>query len=76
MAVIYYLVFRLVIRRFNYPISGRGEEEETAGAAAATGPAPRARDTVAALGGLTNLRAVDACLTRMRVTVLNPARGG
>lgn len=74
MAVIYYLVFRLVIRRFNYPTPGRGAEEETAGVAAATGLAPRARDTVAALGGLTNLRAVDACLTRLRVTVLNPAR--
>lgn len=74
-AVLYYLVFRLLIRRFNYPTPGReAAEAEQADARTETDLAQRARDTVAALGGLTNLKFVDACLTRLRIAVLDPAR--
>jgi len=76
-AVIYYYVFRFIIRKFNYPTPGRevvdeagpGKEERIE-----TDLTQVAEDAVDALGGLTNLRSVDACLTRLRVTVYSSAQ--
>lgn len=73
-ALIYYFVFRFIIRKFNYPTPGReaveeGSIEENAGQ---SDLARIAEDTVAALGGLTNLRTIDACITRLRITVYSP----
>lgn len=73
-AVIYYFVFRFIIRKFNYPTPGReaaeeGSSEEKAGQ---SDLARIAEDTVAALGGLTNLQTIDACITRLRITVYSP----
>jgi PTS system N-acetylglucosamine-specific IIC component len=70
---IYYFAFRWVIRRFDLPTPGR-EPEEGAPAAVAGEPAAGDADWVAALGGAANLRDVDACMTRLRVRVLDAAR--
>jgi PTS system N-acetylglucosamine-specific IIC component len=66
--IVYYLLFSVAIRRFDLPTPGR----ETEPAAAAAGPLPagdRASAFVAALGGAGNLVTVDACTTRLRLTV-------
>lgn len=71
-AVTYYLVFRGIIRLFNYPTPGRGQQAEEIEAGSPSGDlAPVARQTVEALGGLANLAHVDACITRLRLTVLD-----
>jgi glucose-specific phosphotransferase system IIA component len=75
-AVIYYFIFRLVIRKFNYSTPGRepAAAEDGGGPALKADLAETAKNTVAALGGLTNLRVVDACLTRLRVQVFAPEK--
>jgi PTS system D-glucosamine-specific IIC component len=74
-ALIYYFLFRFAIRKFNYLTPGR---EPEAAADKSIGPmtdlAGTAKETVSALGGLTNLRSVEACLTRLRVSVFSPAQ--
>lgn len=74
-AVIYYFVFRFIIRKFNYPTPGRepalAEEQRERGQSDLTAIA---QEAVVALGGLTNLKLVDACLTRLRVMVYDPNR--
>jgi len=71
-AVIYYAVFRVAIRWLNLKTPGR----EDAGAAQAALPADehsRALDLVLAFGGRNNIASLDACITRLRVQVGNPA---
>ena len=65
---LYYLLFRFVIVRFDLKTPGRDVRERLAAAPAAA-PAERARAWIAALGGAANLRSVDACTTRLRLTV-------
>lgn len=70
--VIYYFGFRWAIRKWNLPTPGR--EAVTAGGAEAEQGAAPAQETRAALvleafGGSSNIAALDACITRLRVTV-------
>ena len=70
---VYYATFRFCILRFNLKTPGRDAEP-----AAETVPAPtlageRAEALVAALGGRANLRAIDACMTRLRLDLADPA---
>lgn len=72
--VIYYALFTFFIRRFNLMTLGR---EEASAAAVAPAPArgsARAQAFIAALGGASNLRSVDACTTRLRLQVQDNAR--
>lgn len=73
--VIYYFLFRFLIRKFNFLTPGREPAAEGEGMTGGPGSglAQTAAMTVAALGGLTNLRRVDACLTRLRLQVYAPA---
>jgi PTS system N-acetylglucosamine-specific IIC component len=67
-AVIYYVTFSWCIRRFNLATPGR----EPQGEAAAPSEAPvgeRGQRFVAALGGPSNLKSVDACTTRLRLSL-------
>ena len=71
-AAIYYVTFSWCIRRFNLATPGR----EPQGEAAAPSEAPvgeRGRRFVAALGGPSNLKSVDACTTRLRLSLADPA---
>lgn len=71
-AVLYYFLFRFIIRRFNYPTPGREPEDSGITSQEPSGDLGlTARQAVAALGGWINLEHVDACLTRLRVTVFS-----
>lgn len=68
---IYYGLFRYFIVRFDLKTPGRGADEEAVGSAEA-GPAGNhgtSRGFIAALGGADNLLSVDACTTRLRLTL-------
>jgi PTS system N-acetylglucosamine-specific IIC component len=68
---VYYAGFRFFIRRFSLATPGR--EADAAVAVEAVPGTDRARAMIAALGGPANLRAVDACTTRLRLSVADPA---
>ncbi|CAN7488842.1 N-acetylglucosamine-specific PTS transporter subunit IIBC [Phenylobacterium sp. LjRoot225] len=70
---LYYGVFRWAIARFDLKTPGREAETGQAGSAALpTGD--RGRDFVMALGGTANLETVDACTTRLRLVLADPAK--
>jgi len=69
--VLYYVTFRFVISRFGLATPGREPEEvpaKSAGQASGDGAA-----FLRALGGAANVRALDACTTRLRVVVASQA---
>lgn len=72
-AGIYYCVFRVVISRFDLKTPGR--EDDTVGTVAVSSSAEggRSRDLVLAFGGRSNIKSLDACITRLRITVNDPA---
>jgi PTS system glucose-specific IIC component len=72
-AAIYYVVFRYTILTLNLKTPGREDATEEGAAIAATG-SERARDLVLAFGGRGNISNLDACITRLRVVVKDPAR--
>ena len=65
---VYYVTFSVFIRRFDLKTPGREPVDPGAGAPRAPIIA-RAAGFIAALGGATNLRLVDACTTRLRLTL-------
>ena len=85
--VLYYLIFRFMISKFNYKTPGRDDAEEVklytradvnARSAASGSNAPAGDDPVSALiveglGGTDNLSDVDCCATRLRCTVKDAA---
>ncbi len=67
---LYYGLFRAGIRLLNLKTPGRGEAgPEAAAAPTPTAPSDRAAAFLAALGGAANLVTLDACTTRLRLTV-------
>ena len=85
--VLYYIIFRFMISRFDYKTPGRDDAEEVklytradvnARSAASGSTAPAGDDPVSALiveglGGTNNLSDVDCCATRLRCTVKDAA---
>ncbi|SAK45763.1 PTS system N-acetylglucosamine-specific transporter subunit IIBC [Caballeronia hypogeia] len=71
-AGIYYCVFRFVISRFNLKTPGR-EDDTVAAPVISSGVGGRSRDLVLAFGGRSNIKSLDACITRLRITVNDPA---
>ena len=69
---IYYFTFRFCITRFNLRTPGR-EVEAPAAQPETPQAGTRVGDLIAALGGAANLRAVDACTTRLRLELADPA---
>ena len=67
-AAIYYTVFRFCITKFNLKTPGR-EVVEVGAAAAEAGSDEFSRMLVLAFGGRSNIAALDACITRLRVSV-------
>ncbi|QEH49985.1 N-acetylglucosamine-specific PTS transporter subunit IIBC [Aggregatibacter actinomycetemcomitans] len=74
---IYYLVFRFAIQAFNLKTIGRTEETEETEESV---PAPsvnnqsreeRAVKFIDALGGADNFKTIDACITRLRLTLVD-----
>lgn len=68
-ALAYYVAFAWGIRRFGAATPGREAQEQ--GAVTASGT-DRAGSFVAALGGPQNLIVIDACTTRLRLSVADP----
>ncbi|AMX84222.1 PTS glucose transporter subunit IICBA [Geobacillus subterraneus] len=67
-AVIYYFGFRFAIRKWNLATPGREKTgDEAPKAEAAAGDLPY--EVLAALGGKENIEHLDACITRLRVSV-------
>jgi len=76
---VYYALFRVGIGKFNLPTPGREQLAPAAlppqsELAARSAGLSRAARLVAALGGAANLRNVDACTTRLRLTVVDAQR--
>jgi PTS system glucose-specific IIC component len=71
--LLYYSVFRWSIQYFHLKTPGREDETEAAAAVAVQGD-ERALDLVLAFGGRNNITALDACITRLRVSVKDSAR--
>ncbi|MSL97221.1 PTS N-acetyl glucosamine transporter subunit IIABC, partial [Escherichia coli] len=76
---IYFVVFSLVIRMFNLKTPGREDKEdeivtEEANSNTEEGLNQLATNYIAAVGGTDNLKAIDACITRLRLTVVDSAR--
>jgi PTS system N-acetylglucosamine-specific IIC component len=79
--VVYYGLFRFFIRKFNMATPGRepaaaDEEVDSFAAGGFVSPVagaavPRAQRYIAALGGASNLSVVDACTTRLRLSVVD-----
>ena len=80
--VLYYIIFRFMISKFDYKTPGRDDAEEVKlytradvnARNAASGSVPAGNDPVSALiveglGGAANLADVDCCATRLRCTV-------
>ena len=75
-AVLYYFVFKFSILKFNIMTPGRGEEEEGSSLQVETKSSIKeeAAKVLVALGGAENLEDVDACITRLRVSVKDVAK--
>ncbi|MCG7400710.1 MULTISPECIES: PTS glucose transporter subunit IIBC [Caballeronia] len=72
-AAIYYVVFRFVITRFNLKTPGREDDTAATAAVSSSGVGGRSRDLVLAFGGRSNIKSLDACITRLRITVNDPS---
>ncbi|SAL28702.1 PTS system N-acetylglucosamine-specific transporter subunit IIBC [Caballeronia cordobensis] len=72
-AGIYYCVFRFVISRFDLKTPGREDDTVASAAVSSSGEGGRSRDLVLAFGGRSNITSLDACITRLRISVKNPA---
>ena len=80
-----FFTFRFVIKKFNYATPGRNgnylddinvsttEASDEAAATSAPADGSQASQIIDLLGGQQNIEDVDACMTRLRVTVKNPA---
>jgi PTS system glucose-specific IIC component len=67
-AGVYYTVFRWAIQQFDFKTPGR-EAEDTAAAGVAEGEYGMAKSLIRAFGGRHNIATLDACITRLRITV-------
>lgn len=63
---LYYFSFKFLIKRKNFKVLGREDDEKAAKQVIAT---DRAKTIVDGLGGAANIDIVDCCATRLRVTV-------
>lgn len=68
-AIIYYLVFRFLITKFNVATPGRESDGESVSVESKDTIGDTAMKVLSALGGKENLEDVDACITRLRVAV-------
>ena len=65
-AVIYYVVFRFLIVKFNFKTPGREDKQASV---ANTSASKLPFDVLDAMGGKENIKNLDACITRLRVEV-------
>lgn len=70
---VYYGVFRAAIKWLNLKTPGREDESEE-NVAGAPLPGGRSQELVLAFGGRANIVSLDACITRLRIAVKDPAK--
>ncbi len=74
-ACLYYFVFRWYIKTFNVLTPGRGEDNETeVKTETKSSLKEEAKEIIVALGGAQNIEDVDACITRLRVSVKDASK--
>ncbi|SFS87142.1 PTS transporter subunit EIIC [Marininema halotolerans] len=74
---LYYGIFRAVIRRFQLPTPGRleeGEEQDEGIQRVDRDLDPLAVEVLAAIGGKENVEELDACITRLRMTIKDDSK--
>ncbi|MBU6145574.1 MAG: PTS transporter subunit EIIC [Paenibacillaceae bacterium] len=71
-AIGYYVLFRFAIERWDLPTPGRRADAVVLHDAAST-QYDRVERIVAALGGMSNIVQIDACVTRLRLIVHTPS---
>ncbi|MEB1807708.1 MAG: glucose-specific PTS transporter subunit IIBC [Bacillaceae bacterium] len=72
-AFIYYFGFRFAIRKWNLRTPGREPEEQVSETPSKGNKSELAKNVLHALGGKNNITALDACITRLRVSVKDRA---
>ena len=80
---IYFFIFRFFILKFNIQTPGRGEDltlktkkdfQEKQNTKNENGISEISLNIIEALGGKDNIKDIDACITRLRVTVNDPSK--
>ncbi|MBT3984077.1 MAG: PTS glucose transporter subunit IIBC [Bacteriovoracaceae bacterium] len=66
-AALYYGIFRVMIAKFNFLTPGREDKVE----AITLKPDQIGGELVAAFGGASNIESLDACITRLRITLVD-----
>ncbi|MFM2483938.1 N-acetylglucosamine-specific PTS transporter subunit IIBC [Celerinatantimonas yamalensis] len=73
-AVIYYVLFVFVIRKFDLKTPGREDDESSSGDHVAVVSGDIAQGYLDALGGAANLVSIDACITRLRLEMVDRSK--
>lgn len=80
-AAVYYALFRIAIKAFNLKTPGRDDEKDDATVSTSAEPQisveakkARAQGFVAALGGKANIKEIDACITRLRLILVDRSK--
>ncbi len=73
-AAIYYMLFRFVITKFDLKTPGREDDSNSSGPAVATDESEFALELILAFGGRGNIKTLDSCITRLRVSVNEPSK--
>ena len=71
-AVLYYVIFRVLITALDLKTPGREDELETTSDVAVS--TELASELIMAFGGKDNINSLDACITRLRVSVADTAQ--
>ena len=76
---LYYIIFVFCIKKFNIPTPGRINEEENENneisfRETVSGLSTKAKDILNAIGGKKNVESVDACITRVRLSVKDDSK--
>ncbi len=70
-AVIYYVIFRFMIQKFDLKTPGREADDEAGDEGGAVDQNSLPAQVLDAMGGKENIAHLDACITRLRVSVNN-----
>ncbi len=70
--LVYYIIFVWVIQKLDIPTPGRVDEEMDESAMGSLNVSEFSAKLVERLGGKANIDALDACITRLRMTVKDP----
>lgn len=72
--VLYFAVFYFAITKFNIMTPGREDEESAAAKRVNAKGSERAMMVLKAIGGKENIQVLDACITRLRLTLKDPSK--